>query len=142
MIKVKDAENQLKAMLIDTNADNVLNVWNCFKSFAKIDVECADSSLLFQCGVFNFTGADLFYFDFVRQFTIEEDGEYSHMEQLHCEFIYKPVEELRPLKKSLWSYDTDNNQDLFFNKVEALNEFSIPIKEHRPIGFKVYQHEI
>ncbi|WP_169089553.1 hypothetical protein [Paenibacillus sp. PL91] len=82
MINVKEAENQFKAMLGDINADEVLNVWNTFKTFAKIDVECAESSLLFQCGVYNFTGTELFYFEFVRQFTIEEEGEYSLMEQL------------------------------------------------------------
>ena len=57
-----------------------------------------ETALLFQCGVYDFTGEELFYFDFVRQFTIEEDG---YMEQLHCEFVFEPIEELRKLETSL-----------------------------------------
>lgn len=142
MININETEQHLKAMLKDVNADDVMNVWNTFKSFAKVDVDCAESSLLFQCGVYNFTGTELFYFDFVRQFILEVDGEYSHMEQLHCEFIYTQVEVLRSLKKSLWTYDTENNLELFFDKVEALNEFSIPIQEYCPFELEVYQEEI
>ncbi|OMF19720.1 hypothetical protein BK133_29765 [Paenibacillus sp. FSL H8-0548] len=142
MINVKEAENQLKAMIRNINADDILNIWNTFKTFAKVEVECAESSLLFQCGVYNFTGTELFYFDFVRQFTIEEEGEYSHMEQLHCEYTFPPVDELRSLKKSLWSYDTDDNLALFFTTVESLKEFLIPISRNFLLELKVYQEEI
>ncbi|WP_079414266.1 hypothetical protein [Paenibacillus ferrarius] len=96
MIKLQDSEQKLKEMLDDNRLD-VMNVWNTFKSFANQNVECAESALLFECGIYSFTGEERFHFSFVRQFVVEEDGEYSHMEQLHCEFLYEPVEMLKSL---------------------------------------------
>ena len=46
---------------------------------------------------YDFTGEELFHFNFVRQFTVYEEDEYSHMEQLHCGFLFKPTDELRRL---------------------------------------------
>ncbi|NQX67582.1 hypothetical protein HQN90_15780 [Paenibacillus alba] len=141
MIELHDAEDQLKEMLGDNKTD-VLDVWNTFKSFARLDVECAESSLLFECGVYNFTGKELFHFGFVRQFVVEEDGESSHMEQLHCLLLYEPVEELQFLKKTLWSYDTEDNYEIFFNKVEELKEFLIPVQNYLPLKVKIYQEKV
>jgi hypothetical protein len=52
------------------------------------------------------------------------------MEQLHCEFLYEPSEVLKSFKKILWSYDTENDLELFFNKVEGLKEFLIPVQNY------------
>jgi hypothetical protein len=43
-------------------------------------------------------GKELFYFDFVRQFMIYDEEEYSHMEQLHCEFVFKLTDERNILR--------------------------------------------
>lgn len=66
-----------------------------------------------------FTGEELFHFGFVRQFTVYEENEYSHMEQLHCEFLFKPTDELRSLEVSEWSMDYDDIDD-FLNHIENL----------------------
>ena len=144
-MKVRKAKKCLSEMRADSGVDmkqpSVLSVWNVFKSFSQVEVDCADDSLLFQVGVFNFTGEDLFYLDFVRQFVIESGGEYDHMEQLHCEFLFKPEEKFREFNTNLWSYDCASFDD-FFAKVEQFQEFQVPSIEYTPLKLNVKQEEI
>ncbi|WP_237446498.1 hypothetical protein [Shimazuella alba] len=72
---------------------------------------------MFQCGVYDFTGEELLYYDFVRQFTNEED---DPMEQLHCEFVFKPTNELKKLKTTEWYFDTDGDIDDCFTNIGNL----------------------
>lgn len=74
MIKVSNAENYLKDK-IGENSNEITKVWEVFKTFGKEQVKDEEeTTLLFQCGVYDFTGEKLFYYDFVRQFTMESDG--------------------------------------------------------------------
>ncbi|WP_245596808.1 hypothetical protein [Shimazuella kribbensis] len=110
-----------------------------FKSFGKEPVEGEDAiALLFQCGVYDFTGEELFYFDFVRQFTIYEGEDYSRMEQLHCEFVFNPIDELKKLKASRFYFDYEGDVEDFFTEIENLEEFKKPMKK-KPIHLSVYQ---
>lgn len=61
------------------------------------------------------------------------------MEQLHCEFLFKPTVELRKLEVSEWSMDYDEIDD-FFNHIESLQEFKIPFNL-KPIKSEIYQEE-
>lgn len=98
MITVKNAERYFKDS-IGEDTDDIKKVWETFKAFSKETVEGEeDKEILFQCGVYDFTGEELFHFDFVRQFTVYEKDDYSHMEQLHCEFLFKLTSELKKLK--------------------------------------------
>lgn len=90
--------------------------------------------------VYDFTGDDLFHFDFVRQFTVYEEDEYSHMKQLHCEFLFKPTDELSKLEVAEWSTDYDDIDD-FLNHIENLQEFKIPLNL-KPIKSEIYQEEV
>ncbi|MED4455003.1 hypothetical protein [Metabacillus fastidiosus] len=108
MITIKDAESYLKDQ-IGEDTNDIEKVWDIFKAFCKEEVMGEEEKeILFQCGIFDFTGEELFYFDFLRQFTVYEEDEYSHMEQLHCEFLFKPTDELRRLEIGEWSMDYDN----------------------------------
>jgi hypothetical protein len=141
MIKVSDAESYLKDKIGDKTND-VVEVWEIFKSFCREPVEGEDEvALLFQCGVYNFTGEELFYFDFIRQFTVYEDEEYSCTEQLHCEFVFKPTDALKKLEASEWYFDTDGDMKDFFAHVENLKEFKVPLKS-TPLQLNIYQEEI
>ncbi|MBU5212871.1 hypothetical protein [Heyndrickxia oleronia] len=140
MITVKNAESYLKNK-IGKDTDDMKTVWETFKAFCKEPVEREeDKEILFQCGVYDFTGEELFHLDFVRQFTIYEEDEYSRMEQLHCEFLFKPTDELRRLEIGEWSMDYDDIDD-FFNEIENLKEFKIPLSLE-PIKIEIYQEEI
>ncbi|MBD8590024.1 hypothetical protein IFT92_19730 [Peribacillus simplex] len=140
MITVKNAESYLKTKIAD-DADDIKKVWEAFKDFCKEAIEGEeDKEILFQCGVYDFTGDELFHFDFVRQFTVYEDAEYSRMEQIHCEFLFKPTDELRKLEVSEWSMDYDDIND-FLNHIENLQEFIIPLNL-KPIKSEIYQEEV
>ncbi|USK68522.1 hypothetical protein [Peribacillus asahii] len=140
MITVKYAESYFKDK-IGKDADDIKKVWETFKDFCKESVEGEeDKEILFECGVYDFTGEELFHFNLVRQFTVYEEDEYSHMEQLHCEFLFKPTDELRKLEVSEWSMDYDDIDD-FFNYIENLQEFKIPLNL-KSIKSEIYQEEV
>ncbi|RDI41083.1 hypothetical protein [Falsibacillus pallidus] len=140
MITVKNAESYLKGS-IGEDTDDIKKVWEKFKDFSMETVEGEeDKEILFQCGVYDFTGEELFHFDLVRQFTVYEEDDYSHMEQLHCEFLFKPTSELKKLNVDEWSMDYDDIEN-FFNHIESTNEFKIPLSL-KPIKLEIYQEEI
>ncbi|MGE8081380.1 hypothetical protein [Peribacillus loiseleuriae] len=140
MITVKNAESYLKNK-IGEDTNDIKKIWETFKVFCKETVEGEeDKEILFQCGVYDSTGEELFHFDFVRQFTVYEEDEYSHMEQLHCEFLFKPTDELRKLEVAEWSMDYDDIDD-FLNHIENLQEFKTPLSL-KLIKSKIYQEEV
>ncbi|GIN39295.1 MULTISPECIES: hypothetical protein [Heyndrickxia] len=140
MITVNSAESYLKNKISEDTGD-IKKVWETFKAFCKEPVEEEEvKEILFQCGVYDYTGEELFHLDFVRQFTVYEEDEYSHMEQLHCEFLFKPTDELRRLEIEEWSMDY-NDIDHFFYKIENLKEFKIPLNQ-KPLKTEIYQEEI
>ncbi|MFD0824487.1 hypothetical protein ACT8ZR_02300 [Neobacillus sp. M.A.Huq-85] len=99
---VRKAESHLKDKIGD-DTDDIKKVWDVFKGFCKEPVEGEeDKQILFECGIYDFTGEELFHFAFVRQFSIFEDDEYDHMEQLHCLFYFKPTKVLRTLEVAEW----------------------------------------
>ncbi|MDF2535542.1 MAG: hypothetical protein K0R18_1701 [Bacillales bacterium] len=135
MLTINNAANYLKDKIGDNT--EIDKVWNAFKSFGRESVQGEEEvALLFQCGVYDFTGEDLFYFDFVRQF----DG-YSGLEQLHCEFVFAPTDELKKLEAAEWYFDSDGDVDDFYTMVENLKEFTNPLKL-TPLKLNIYQEEV
>ena len=112
-MQIASAEARLHQMLTESgiNPDNpsFLATWRVFKQFATEEVETASDGLLFQAGVYRFTGSERFTVDFLRQFEIlYDDGDHDHFEQLHCEFLYEPTDELRALGSfTLWCFPSD-----------------------------------
>lgn len=140
MVKVEQAESYLKNKIGDSS--DIAKVWDEFKSFGKELVEGEDEiALNFQCGVYDFTGQEFFYFEFVRQFSIYDENEYSHMEQLHCQFIFEPTEVLRKLETAEWYFDYEGDVEDFYAKIENLEKFNLPMKE-KPIRFSVFQEKV
>ncbi len=129
---VKQAEARLNKLLIregmDITCPNPFTALKAFKEFAKETVECAEDLLMFQCGVFNLTGKRLFHLVFVRQFTIEEEGECDRLVQLYVEFTCKPNESLTPLSTILWAEES-TSMELYFERIENSTEFSTAIVE-------------
>ncbi|MGB3261252.1 hypothetical protein [Paenisporosarcina sp.] len=141
MITVNNAEIYLKDK-IGENSNDIIKVWEEFKSFGKQPVEGEDEiALLFQCGVYDFTGENRFYYDFVRQFSIYKNGEYSHLEQLHCQFLFEVNKELKKLKKVKWYFDYEGDVEIFYKKIESLKHFKIPLT-HKPIQVDIFKEEI
>lgn len=145
MIKTDEAKKVLNEMLSEADFDidnsNPKLAWKIFKKFSNLKVDCAEDALLFQCGVYDFTGEDLFHFEFVRQFSFEIDGEYDHMEQLRLTIYFKSNAELKELEANLWTYDF-NSVDEFFNEVEKMDYFKVPIEKYVPFQAEVEQEEV
>ncbi|PLT27561.1 hypothetical protein [Peribacillus deserti] len=136
MITNANAEKQLTTK-IGERTNDVKHVWSVFKTFANEKVIGEEEkAILFQCGVYNYTGEKLFYFDFVRQFSVEDGS----IQQLHCEFVFTPNKQLKKLEASEWFFESEGNLEEFFDDIENLDEFKIPIS-HTPLKLNIYQEE-
>jgi hypothetical protein len=112
----------------DTPASAV-SAWAAFKDYGREVFGPESVGLLFQVGVYDFTGQPLFYFDPVCQFEqTDDEGEHDHYEQLHCELTCPPNEILGNTSASLWSFDYPT-ADAFFAAVEAMPEFQVAVQQ-------------
>jgi len=131
---------QLEHAGINLQTVTVVQLWEAFKDFAHVDVtDCPELELLVEWGVYNFhLGRDTFQLGFVRQFSMEEDGEYAGMEQLHCIFFFEPTPELELLQGNMWSFNYPT-LDSFFAEVEMRDAFKLASTTYRPIEVRVMQ---
>ncbi|NBI29007.1 hypothetical protein [Chengkuizengella marina] len=145
MIKSNMAKQTLEEMLkkanVRFNKPDCLEIWGVFKKFSNIKVKCSDDAMLFQCESYNFRGEEFFTLGYVRQFIFEIDGEYDYMEQLEITIFFKSNQELKGFETSVWTYDC-NSKNEFFNLVENMKEFKIPIEKYTPIQFIIEQEEV
>ncbi|WP_139489077.1 hypothetical protein [Brevibacillus dissolubilis] len=142
MLELHETERYLKQMISKYQDPTILNVWNEFKLFTKMDVNCTEPAVLFECGVYSFTGKKLFHFDFVRQFYKVEENDEPIIEQLRCQFLFAPSEELKQYSITFWSYDLDHDLDTFFARVEELQVFQDVIQNYVPVQLEVYQNQV
>jgi hypothetical protein len=126
-MKVAEAQARLEELLskegFSLDSPDLRIAWAGFKAFVLEPVDCAHDGVLFECGVYSWTGQELFYFGFVRQFTVDVDGDYDHMEQLHCQLSRLPTDELRLLETNLWLETFGKDYKSYFAAVEALPQF-------------------
>ncbi|MFS1514516.1 hypothetical protein VQL36_19110 [Chengkuizengella sp. SCS-71B] len=145
MIETNKAKQTLEEMLQEANVrfeePDCVQIWEVFKKFSDIKVNCSDDAMLFQSGVYDFTGEDLFSLGYVRQFIFEVDGEYDHMEQLEITIYFRPNQELEQFEANLWTNDCNSKKE-FFHLVENMKEFQIPIEKFIPIEFEIEQEEV
>lgn len=114
--------------------------WRAFLAFATVQVDVADDALLFECGIYGFTGRDLVHWTLTRQFTHEVRGEYEGMEQLSLTLLYEPTEALREVETNLWSYDFAG-LDEWRDAVQALPAFAA-VAGQQPVGSEIEQSEV
>lgn len=145
-LQTEEAEPVLRKLLktngFDPKKPSVKIGWETFKEMSKYLFDCSEDDLLFETGVYDFSDEELFYFSLIRQFTIDVDGEYDYMEQLHMEFTYRPEAELKALTETIWTYDFDDNFERFLEAVEQSEAFQIPQKKFEPVGFDLYYDEV
>ncbi len=138
-------DQRLKALLsqhgVTETTVNVVAAWEAFKCFGREVIGQEGVGLLFEVGTFSFSGEPLFYFDQVVQFEVkDEEGEYDHFEQTHCELTGPPSDTLGNTKYSLWSFDFAT-ADEFYQAVEALPEFQLAV-QYSPYKMNVYHEEV
>jgi hypothetical protein len=141
---VKQAQARLNKLLIREGMDiacpNPCTALKAFREFAKETVECAEDLFMFQCGVFSHMGERLFHLVFVRQFTIEEEGECGQLAQLYIEFTCKPNDSLMPLSTIIWAEESAS-MELYFARIENSSEFSTAMIEST-WDYKVHQEAV
>ena len=80
-------------------------------------------------------------FDPVCQFEIRDaEGEYDHLEQLHCELTCPPTDALEDAQANLWSFDYPT-ADAFFSAVEDVPAFQLAIGQ-TGYSISVYHEEV
>lgn len=90
-------------------------------------------SILFEAGIYNFTGEDFFYFSLVKQYP-NEDEEYV---QEHTDILFKPDAENRDLKECVWNFDIEENIFAYIKKSKAY-EYAT---QHSYIKVDTYEDE-
>jgi len=137
-------ERLLELLQLENDEGTIIDAsttWEAFKIFGREYINKSNVALLFQVGVYDFTGKPLFYFDPACQFEIvDENGEYDHFEQLHCELTCDPTDELERINTNLWSFDFKSAND-FFTAVEQLSEFKI-INKLKNCNISVYHEDV
>jgi hypothetical protein len=100
--------------------------------------------VLYQSGVFTFSGREEFLLDFLRQFVAtDDDGEYDHIEQLDCEFRFPVNDETRSFGRyeQWWFPDESQEWSDFVALVEQRPEF-VALRSSRPHSAKVEQEKV
>jgi hypothetical protein len=132
-----ESVDRLKALIAEAGvnpsnpaAADVERVWDVMRRFAAEPVddiaplEEESDGILAQYGTYDWGEGEHFEIEFVRQYAFNDgDGEYDHMSQLHCQFQFEPVDELRALgSDDLWSFDLP--LAAFFDQALAMRGFS------------------
>ncbi|HEU4566040.1 MAG TPA: hypothetical protein VFS05_15375 [Gemmatimonadaceae bacterium] len=144
MISTIEAEPHLEAALSEAGfrhaAPDPRLAWRAFREFTAVPVAVADDAFVFQCGVYDFSGRELWHWNLTRQFTHEEDGEHAGMEQLQLTIFFEPDAELRTMAMSLWSANCGSVEE-WFARVEALPAFAAAFGR-APVGCEVMQETV
>ena len=76
------------------------------KAFEKMCEEPIDNDMiLFETGIFSFTGEPLFYFSLTRQFPNDDDEYY----QIHVDVMFKPNSINHNFSFNVWNIDIKEN---------------------------------
>ncbi|MBW3635552.1 MAG: hypothetical protein KY445_03675 [Armatimonadetes bacterium] len=125
---------------VDLQRPNVRQVWEVWKDFAKLPVECSAErcveGFLLECGCYNFSNG-AFVLHFSRNFHIGNGGA-AWTEMLDCDFTFKANDEIRNLKiyieKVPADYpDTSQAFAVFVEEVEARTELWQVIDKFEPV---------
>ena len=132
--------NLLNEHVFDFSYPNPLVAWKSLKEFARVSFNCSEDSFLFEVGCYSFTGEIQFHMSMVRQFIIDVDGEYDHMEQLHLLFTRDPDQSLEDIEAQVWSYDFDDINS-FFSTVENQHIFDL-LDKYDDWKFELYHEQV
>ena len=123
-------------------------VWECCKQFSQYAVDVGssgDDSFFFQWGRQEFAKKEtpFFYIDFTRQFYLfDEDGEFKHIEQVHCMMQYKLSHDLNLPLGNLKSANFENSVAAFLDAVEETEQFYLSMERYRPFRLELYQGRV
>ena len=139
-------DRRFKEILSTIREDNkaiprAADIWEAFKVYGREIFNSKGVGLLFQVGRSSDSLGGGFYFEPVCQFEVpDDDGEYEHFEQLHCEMTSTYSSDLEGIKSELWSFDF-STADAFFHAAESTPGFGLVMKqEYQKID--IYYEEV
>lgn len=132
---------RMRAEGLDERGLGLARALRLFRDVSGEPFDCAEDALLWETGTYRFGEDHFFFASLTRQFTLEEDGGYERMEQLHLTLRYPPETGLAVPETSLWSFDCGDAFDAFFAAVERDPAFLAllagPAPEQGEIAFEV-----
>jgi len=124
----------LKSLKTETGRKKKLvKLVDAFENMCKISIDSEEEMLLFETGIFDFTGERMFYFSLARQFPNGE-GEYF---QLHLDVMYQPDQQNSRFCESIWDEDLEEN---FFDFVRNSEAYQL-LRERSAKKIHVYLDE-
>lgn len=125
--------NRLKQkVLMDNPLDKLINEFKeiCENEYKK------DHLFLFETGVFNFTGEDLFYFSLVIK---DKDNDDEDSSQIHLDINYLPNQELKQFSNiSIWS----NSINELLKTIKESDVYKyITSNNLKPYNIEVFENE-
>ncbi|SFT34372.1 hypothetical protein SAMN02910301_0528 [Lachnospiraceae bacterium XBD2001] len=111
-----------------------LTVEQIVDAFEKKNQELDEGeSILFETGIYDFTGEKLFYFSLVKQYPNEAE-EYV---QEHTDILFEPDGENNELKECVWDFDLDDNIFAYIKNSKAY----VYAIEHPYLKVNTYEDE-
>ena len=91
---------------LNESINESMSLYDIVKAFEKMCEEPIDNDMiLFETGIFSFTGEPLFYFSLTRQFPNDDDEYY----QIHVDVMFKPNSINRNFSFNVWNIDIKEN---------------------------------
>ncbi|MEI8407377.1 MULTISPECIES: hypothetical protein [unclassified Kribbella] len=119
------------------------SAWSVFGSFSGIEFDVPrepdSDGLLYQFGIYDFSGEPRFHLDLTRQFGLRDSEEYL---QFHCDLQYLPTPRLEVLgSHSEWWFRGDGRQlPEWFAAVNQRPEWPV-LESALPTAVEVYCDE-
>lgn len=150
---VADAVSVFQRLLADAGsapgeltAELAFGVFGAFAAqrFATAQFPEVDG-LLYQYGIYAFTGQDMFHLDLTRQFELVDDaGEHEGHVQFHCTLHYRPDPELAALGRhdQWWFHDSDHRPlQTWLAAIRARPEWAL-LQVRRPSSVAISSEDI
>jgi hypothetical protein len=103
------------------------DAWTAYVAFADVAFEVPDEpdadGLLYQYGVYDFSGESRFHLGLVRQFALFDDDE---LMQFHCNLQFAATPELRALGRyDEWWFLDEGAPAVWFERIRARPEWPL-----------------
>lgn len=93
-----------------TDKSSLEDIVNVFEEMCSIPIK--EDMILFETGIYSFTGESMFHFSLVRQFPNGEDEFY----QIHIDVLYAPAEENNNFEQTTWNEEIEENIFCYIKK--------------------------
>ena len=114
--------------------------WRAFMEFSRVEFECDDESLFFECGL-SPSDESRFYVNFTRTLFGRDAGNHFWSSEVNCDFLFASDEALETLGATIEADDLAHRPPEradFFDKVEAQREVWRALAGRRSLEATIY----